>query len=129
MTVIRLLLVDDSELFLQNAALFLRQFENISIAGTANSLEQAIRQTSSLQPDLVLLDVNLKNSSGLKVIPILRQDFPQLGIIVVTQYDLEAYRQEALRAGADDFIPKKYLCARLMPAIRRVASERAAILI
>jgi DNA-binding NarL/FixJ family response regulator len=124
MRLIRLLLVDDSDLFLENESIFLRQYPDLEITGTAHSADEALAQADMLKPDVLLLDVSLKGFNSLQIVPRLRSEHPSMGIIILTQYDLEAYRWAALDSGADSFIPKKMLCAQLLPSIHRVALER-----
>jgi DNA-binding NarL/FixJ family response regulator len=124
MRLIRLLLVDDSDLFLENVSIFLRQYADIEITGTAHSADEAMAQADMLRPDVLLLDVSLKGFNSLQIVPRLRSEHPAMGIIILTQYDLEAYRWAALDSGADSFIPKKMLCSQLLPSIHRVALER-----
>jgi len=59
--------------------------------------------------------------SGLETIPRLRAMLPEVSIIALTLLDAKVYRQAALAAGADDFVPKANLSTDLLPAIRRVA--------
>lgn len=63
----------------------------------------------------------LPGLSGLELVPRLHAIWPDVGIIILTLHDEDAYRQAALAAGADNFVPKRTLTTDLLPAIRRCA--------
>lgn len=124
MILISVLLVDDSSLFVHAATRFLQEQSEIVVVGAASRGEEALMQAQRLQPKVVLIDLNMPGLSGLKAIPLLRERLPDAGIIVLTLQDMDAYRQAALSAGADDFVSKATLVADLLPAIRRVVEAR-----
>jgi DNA-binding NarL/FixJ family response regulator len=114
------MLVDDSEAFLGVAVEFLGQHEELAVVGTARSGREALDQAPHLQPDVILLDLKMPGLTGFEVLPQLRAMLPAAGIIILTLYDFEGYRQVALANGADDFVPKDKLGTNLLPAIKRV---------
>ncbi|MFQ5858346.1 MAG: response regulator transcription factor [Anaerolineae bacterium] len=118
---IRVLLVDDHEAFLHIATEFLRRHDELTVVGVARGGEEALILAQDLQPQVILVDLNMPGLGGLEIIPRLRSMLPEVGIIALTLLDPKAYRQAALAAGADDFVPKANLSTELLPAIRRVA--------
>ena len=108
---IRILLVDDNITFLNIAASFLSDHDALSLA-------------ANLQPDVVLLDVNMPGLSGIQTTPHLRRILPAAGILMLSFQNSDTYREAALLAGADDFIPTKTLAYALLPAIHRVSNRR-----
>jgi DNA-binding NarL/FixJ family response regulator len=120
---IRIILVDDHPPFLKMAVSFLSDHENLIVVGTAqNGLEALIQATNHL-PDIVLLDVNMPVLGGIETIPYLRQILPEAGIIILSFQNADSYREAALLAGADDYIPKDTLSYALIPAILRVLNR------
>ena len=117
---IRLLLVDDSITFLDNIAGFLAEFKDLVVVGTAHNGDEALCLAADLQPDIVLLDVNMPGLSGIEIIPHLRQILPGAGIIILSFQNSDIYKGAALVAGADAFLPKETLTDELIPAINRV---------
>ena len=117
---IRILLVDDSIKFLDNIAGFLAEFKDLVVVGTAQNGNDALSLAANLQPDVVLLDVNMPGLSGIETTPHLRRILPEAGIIILSFHNSDAYKETALIAGADDFIPKDTLTYALIPAIHRV---------
>jgi DNA-binding NarL/FixJ family response regulator len=88
----------------------------------ANTLQQARAQLSSRPCDLMLLDLGLGEGFSLGALPRLREDFPQLKIIVLTSMAEELYAERALRAGADGYVMKSALGQTLLEAADRVLS-------
>jgi DNA-binding NarL/FixJ family response regulator len=121
---VSVLLVDDSPFFLCIAARFLRAHDEVDLVGTAGGGEEGLAQAQILRPQVVLLDLAMPGLSGLEVIPRLRRILPQVGIVVLTLQDTDSYREAALAAGADDFIPKSVMNTTLLPVIHRVAQAR-----
>jgi len=77
-------------------------------------------QATTLQPDLILLDLSLTGSSGLAAIPALRAVAPHSRILVLTMHDDEGYVRQALAAGANGYVLKRAADAELIAAIRAV---------
>lgn len=114
---IRILLVDDSPYFLKAASDFLQYQESLTVVGTASGGNEAISQSQDLHPDIILLDLNLAHSSGLKLIPILKEKLPGTKIIVLTMMEASMYRDAALQAGADGFVNKSIMSETLAGTI------------
>jgi two-component system response regulator NreC len=118
---VSVLLVDDNLTFLRIATRFLDAHDDVVVVGTVSEGETALAQAQALQPDVVLVDTAMSSlQGGLKFIPQLRAVLPSVGIIALTLIGTDGYRQAALEAGADDFVPKAAMGADLLSAIRRV---------
>ena len=122
MKAISVLLVDDSPIFLSILSRFLQEHNHneVVVVGAARGGEEGLVQALDLQPDMVLCDLAMRDLPGLEAIPRLRQALPEMGIIALSCHEANGYRQAALEAGADEFIPKASLATDLLPAIRRV---------
>jgi DNA-binding NarL/FixJ family response regulator len=115
-----LLIVDDNSFFRRVATRFLTQAADMAVVGTASSVEEALLKAAELQPQVALVDLNMPHSSGLALIPQLREMLPALKIVVLTMWESDMYREAALAAGADDFVPKGQIATHLLPALRRL---------
>ncbi|MFO1221024.1 MAG: response regulator transcription factor [Burkholderiaceae bacterium] len=116
---LRVLVVDDHDIVhLGVKHLFGERAEVLD----ANTLLQARAQLTSRPCDLMLLDLGLGEGFSLGALPRLREDFPQLKIIVLTSMAEELYAERALRAGADGYVMKSALGQTLLEASDRVLS-------
>ena len=114
---IRILLVDDSPHFLEAARDFLHLHEALEVAGTATEGQEALEQAQQMQPDVILLDLNLGTLSGLELIPVFKSYIPAAKIIVLTIMNDEAYRAATLQAGADAFVHKTEMSKTLISTL------------
>ncbi len=117
---ISVMLVDDSLTFLRATTQFLEVHDDVVIVGTANEGKEALVQVEGLQPQVILIDLAMPGLPGLETIPRLRSIMPNVGIIALTVMNTNSFRQAALAAGADIFIPKATMRTDLLPAIRRL---------
>ena len=120
---IRILLVDDSPHFADAACDYLHLHERFMVIGVVSQAEEAVARCAELQPDLILLDLDLGGRSGLELIPLFKAQLPQAKIIVLTVWEELCYRSAALQAGADDFIRKTYMTETIVPAIFALADR------
>jgi DNA-binding NarL/FixJ family response regulator len=121
---ISVLLVDDNPTFLNIVARFLKENEVVYVVGAVESGEEALALVHRLKPDIVLTDLAMPKVSGVETILRLRAAWPRIGIIALTLFDTDGYRQAAQTAGADDFVAKDTLNTDLIPTIERVAKAK-----
>ncbi len=122
---IRILLVDDHELFRSSLRLRLEHEDGIVPVGEAGTAEQAVIKARALQPDVVLLDVVLPRRNGYDVIPDLLKVSPATHVLVVSSQTQPTSVRQAITAGARGYVPKRASVTELIEAIRRVsAGER-----
>ena len=117
---ISVMLIDDNPTFLRVAAEFLEAQEEVTVVGTANGGQEAVDQAQDLQPQVILSDLAMPILPGLKAIPRLREMLPQSKIIALTVLDTQSFREAALKAGADIFLPKSKMRTELLPAIQQL---------
>jgi DNA-binding NarL/FixJ family response regulator len=115
---IHVLLVADNPIFVFITTRVMQEHDELSIIGSV-SREEAV-QAESLRPDVILLDLDTSDQTGVEAISSLRSMIAEVGIIALSMVDIASYRQAALQAGADDFVVKSTLNTDLLPAIRRV---------
>ena len=123
MDTVRLLLIDDNPSLLSILCRFLKQHGDLTVVDTAQNGSDALAKARHLKPDVILLDLAMKDVSGLDMLPRLRADLPEARIVVVTLRDTAAYRTAALARGADAFVSKAAMNAELLPAIRDSSSH------
>lgn len=102
--------------------MLLNQEPDLIVCGEAEEPRQALELAAAVDPELVLVDISLKESNGIELIKDLRARFPSLPILVVSLHDENVYAERTLRAGAKGFVMKAEPTEVLLQAIRTVLS-------
>ena len=105
MTAVRVLLVDDVKEVRQNLRTALTLSGDIEIIGEAADGSEAVRLTESLQPDAVLMDLEMPVMDGYEATRQIKSRFP-CNVIALTVHDYESAREKAKRSGVDAFLVK-----------------------
>jgi DNA-binding NarL/FixJ family response regulator len=119
---IRVLLVDDHQLFRTSLRLRLEHEDGIVPVGEAGTAEQAVITTGAVQPDVVLLDLVLPRRNGADIIPDLLRVSPASKVLIVSSHTQPTSVRRAITAGARGYVPKRASDTELIQAIRRVAA-------
>ena len=99
---------------------------HLHIVAEARSANEALAVCKELSPDLVLMDVRLPDMDGLEATSAIRAQSPRTGVILFTLYEADDYAQEAVRAGAADYLLKGATRREVLDAIERTLhSSRA----
>ena len=120
----RVLIVDDVPQVRRELRTLLPLLDAIDIAGEAENGPSAVELAAALQPDVVLMDVEMPMMDGLAATRLIKQQCPQCRVIILSIHDDEAIRANARSAGADDFIDKGAPLAALLQAIQAISTER-----
>ena len=118
----RVLVAEDHPLVRQAVTQLINQQPELVSCGTAESVCELSLAVRSGNPDLLLLDLGLKDGNSLPHIQILRKEFPSLRILVVSQCDENLYAEPALRSGANGYIMKEQASDEILNAIHSVLS-------
>jgi len=124
---IRILIVDDHEMVREGLKAILVSEPDFTIIGDASNAAQALESVERLRPDIVLLDVRLPDSSGVKVCQEITKRFPEVAVIILTTFTEEQLVAECIQAGARGYIVKDVERFDLKRSIRAVARGEAAI--
>jgi DNA-binding NarL/FixJ family response regulator len=123
----RVLLVDDHDLIRKGLRHAFERDHSFEVVGEAGSAAEAIRQAGALNPDVVIMDLQLADkSSGLEATRTLRKSNPSMGIVVLTMYAGDDTLFGALEAGASAFVPKSAPADEVVAAARHAASSPSA---
>ncbi len=121
------LIVDDQEDTRKNIARLL-QFENdINVVGTARTGQDAINQTAALDPDVVLMDINMPDMDGIEATERIQEQAPISQIVILSVQGDTNYMRRAMLAGARDFLTKPPKGDELVSVIRRAGAKAKAI--
>lgn len=106
---IRTLVVDDSLEFIKVVERYLSRSQQIELVDTALSGEEALLKAQAEKPDLILMDLIMPGINGVEAARRIKEALPQTTVMLLTLYDMEEYRTEAILAGADDLFHKSQL--------------------
>ena len=118
----KVFLVDDHPLVREHLTALLQAQADLAVCGEAADAPTALSLVARLSPDLVILDLSLKRSSGLELIKQLKELWPKLPVLVLSMHDEMLYAERSLRAGALGYITKEEATANVLSAVRRVLS-------
>jgi DNA-binding NarL/FixJ family response regulator len=118
----RILIADDHGVMRAGLHALLGKEAELEVVGEAANGEEALRFATTLQPDLVLMDVSMPSIGGIDVTRRLKDLFPQIKVLILTVYEDKAMLQEAIRAGAAGYINKRVAESELLKAIHAVIS-------
>ena len=102
----KVFIADDSASVVERLADLLRGLPGIEFAGDAGNVLAVLRCIRQLQPDALILDLEMPGGSGLDVLRAVRRDLPDLQVLICTNYPYPQYRSECLAAGANYFLDK-----------------------
>lgn len=113
-------LVDDHPLVREGLANLINQQDDLMVRGEAEDSAGALAGIAATRPDVALIDISLKNESGLELVKNLEIQFPLVALIVLSMHDEALYAERALRAGARGYVMKRETTKSVLTAIRRV---------
>jgi len=116
----RILLVDDHPLVRERLAEVINREPDLLVTGEAEDRHEAIALIAAKPPDLVIVDLTLKNSDGLELMKDIRARWPKMRMLVVSMHDESLYAERVIRAGALGYITKQEATRKILLAIRRV---------
>ena len=121
---IKVLLVEDHTIVRQGLRMMLEQVTDISVVGEAANGVEALEKVSSLDVDVVVLDIAMPDINGMEVLKRIKQDHPAVHVMMLSTYPEKQYALRALKAGASGYLTKESATEELIIAIRRAAVGR-----
>jgi len=117
-------IVDDSPAIRSRLADLLGSLDDVRVVGQAGDAPSAVAGILALQPDSVLLDLNLGATNGMQVLKAVHAQLPAIAFVVLTNHSEEQYRRACERAGAAYFLDKSSEFDRVATVIAEIASTR-----
>jgi two-component system, NarL family, response regulator LiaR len=124
---IRVMLVDDHTMVRRGLSTFLKAFDDLELAGEAESGEAAIRLCAKVLPDVILMDMVMPDMDGAAATRAIRQQFPQVQVIALTSFKEGDLVKNALEAGAIGYLLKDVSAEELVQAIRAAHAGRVTL--
>lgn len=116
----KIIIVDDHPIVRQGLADLINQEKDFIVCGQAEDAAGAMKAIKDLEPDLVIVDITLADSSGIELIKDLKIQYPDLPALTLSMHDESLYAERALRAGAKGYIMKGENTKNVIMAIRKV---------
>ena len=122
---VRILIVDDQELFREGLHILLAMQPDLQVVGEARNGEEALRLAGALKPDIILMDLRMPVLNGVAATRHLKRAQPEIKVIVLTTFDDDEDVFEGLRAGAVGYVLKDVASEQLAEAIRAIVRGAA----
>ena len=124
---IKIVIADDQELIRESLKIVLSANPDMEVTDTVADGREVIRSVRACRPDVILMDVRMPEMDGVSCTRIIKENYPQIKIIIRTTFDDDEYVYNALKYGASGYLLKGVSMAELSSAIRTVHSGKAMI--
>ena len=121
---LRVLVVDDNESVRRSICQILNAEADVEVVCEATDGADALIKVREHQPDVVLLDITMPTLNGLEVAEIMKQEFPSVQVLIVSQHDSRGFQWAALAAGVNGYIVKSNVGKDLIPELRKIRRTR-----
>ena len=118
----KIYILDDHPIVIEGLKKVIEPQEDMQVVGASEDANAALQQMAKLKPDIVVLDITLKDRSGVDVIKKIRTSLPSTQVLVYSMHDENVYAERCLRAGAMGYLMKSEGAARLLQGIRQIIS-------
>ncbi len=124
---IKVLIADDQELIRQSLQIVFRMEDNIEITDAVTNGREVIRSVREKKPDVILMDIRMPEMDGVACTKIIKENYPDIKIIILTTFDDDEYVFSALRDGASGYLLKGISMEELIDAVYKVHNGNAMI--
>ena len=116
----KVLIVDDHQIMRQGLATLIEQEDDLTVCDQADDIHGALDAIERSKPDIAIVDLSLKNCSGLDLIKDIQIRWPDLKIMVLSMHDESFYAERVLRAGAKGYVTKAEVATKVIDGLRAV---------
>lgn len=116
------LIVEDHPILREGLVQLLNHDPALKVIGQAENARDGFTAIEKLKPDIVLLDISLKESSGFELLKNAKARYPNLLILILSMHEEELYAERALRAGASGYVMKQEASDQVLNAVKKVLS-------
>lgn len=116
----KILIVDDHPIFCLGMRQLINKEKDLEVCGSEESAAKARIAIAELKPDLVIVDISLKDSDGIDLVKEINTRYENLPVLVLSMYDESLYAERALQAGASGYVMKQEAITQVVQALRKV---------
>ncbi len=127
MNPVRVFLIDDEELLIESMEIILTVKGKMQVVGMASEGKVALEKLATTQAEIALVDLNMKGMGGIELIPILKRDYPEMKILVLTTFYDDHYITDAISSGADGYLLKDSEDNNIIRAIHQTLTGQSII--
>jgi RNA polymerase sigma factor (sigma-70 family) len=120
---IRVLVCDDHAILRDGIRTLLERQEDIRVVGEASNGREALARVAGLRPDIVLMDVAMPEMDGIQATRLIKQQYPAVKVLILTQHDDREYVGPLLQAGASGYVLKRSGGHEVIMALRQVYEQ------
>lgn len=124
---VKTLIVDDHKVVRDGLKAVFEQGTDIEVVAEAGTAEEAIELLDKIETDVILMDISLPGMNGIKATQVIREEYPEVKIMILTMFDQEGYVYEAVKAGATGYMLKSASTDEIVDAIFTVNEGKAVI--
>ncbi|HOV64235.1 MAG TPA: response regulator transcription factor [Spirochaetia bacterium] len=121
------IVVDDHPLYRHGVVTLIVQELHLEAVGEASSIPEALDILQKKKPDLAIVDISLQEKNGLELVSMIRNQYPQVKVLVVSMHEESLYGERSLSAGAMGYVMKHESPAKLLQAVRTVLEGKVAV--
>jgi DNA-binding NarL/FixJ family response regulator len=116
----KVLVVDDHPIVRQGLTQLINQESDFIVCGDAGDIPQALKAINDCKPDVIIVDISLGHTSGIRLIEDLSHNYPNLSILALSMHDESIYAERCLKAGAKGYIMKQEPPEKVVSALRKI---------
>jgi DNA-binding NarL/FixJ family response regulator len=115
----KIIIVDDHPIVRQGLTELINSESDLEVCAQAEDAHQALKLIREVHPDMAIVDISLKQTSGMELIKDINAQYPRLQVLALSMHDESLYAERALRAGARGYIMKQEATEKVVSAIRK----------
>lgn len=121
---VKLMIVDDHDVVRAGLKLLIKPSENVDLVADVENAEKALELIDKVAPNVVISDISMPNTNGIDFTKILKKNYPDISVIILSMHNDDEYVVEALEAGAMGYLPKDSNDEEIINAINTVANGK-----
>lgn len=118
----RIVIVDDHPIMRQGLMLLINHQKDLTVCAQAEDSSQAMKAAKTMDPDMAIVDISLKEENGVELIKDMKIHYPDIPVLALSMHDESLYAERVLRAGAKGYVMKQQATEKVITAIRKVLS-------